>query len=351
LVKKNIVLITGLGSIGQRHARCMRAIYDEKIELHAFRQRNLNHIIDDDLNMTVGDPSIKYGIIEHIDLNAALECNPQAVFITNPPDLHVETAINAAQMGCHLFIEKPFSNSLKNIDHLIEIANNNNLICMVGQQFRFHPFTSLFKKYIDNKIIGEISSAEFIFKEYLPGMHPYEDYRLSHASKTNRGGGVVLSLNHYIDVICFLFGYPNEIVCFGGQNGNLGIEAEDTASILFNYRKKNGRLNTVTILIDFIKRPKQMDWHLTAEYGSIDADFSSNVLCLNDYKNNKIDEKTSLSGFKRNSLFIDEQKEYFELISGKKESKKLPDLTESKKILDLSLKIIESMKSKKIIKV
>ena len=94
---KKIVLITGLGSIGQRHVRCLREIYDENIEIHAYRHRNLNQIIDDELRMTEGDPSKKYGIIIHDDLDVALICNPEAVFITNPPDLHIETAIKVSK--------------------------------------------------------------------------------------------------------------------------------------------------------------------------------------------------------------------------------------------------------------
>ena len=345
---KKIVLITGLGSIGQRHVRCLREIYDKNIEIHAYRHRNLNQIIDDELRMIEGDPSKKYGIIIHEDLDVALKYKPEAVFITNPPDLHIETAIKAANMGCNLFIEKPLSNSTKNIDQLIKIVDDNDLICRVGQQFRFHPFTLLLKNYIDNQIIGEISSAEFIYKEYLPGMHPYEDYRLSHASNKKRGGGVILSLNHYIDIVCYFFGYPNELVCFGGTNGNLDIKAEDTATIIFNYRKNNGRVNTVTILIDFIKRPKQMEWSFTADYGSIHADFCSNMLYLNNYKNERINENIPLSDFKRNDLFINEQKEYFDLIKGGENFQTLPDLTESKEILNLSFKIIKSLESGKV---
>ena len=147
----------------------------------------------------------------------------------------------------------------------------------------------------------------------------------------------------------YFFGFPDEIVCFGGTNGNLNIDVEDTATIIFNYKKNNGRLNTVTILIDFIKRPKQMDWTITADNGSIYADFTTNTLCLNDYNNNKINQVSSLKNFPRNDLFINEQKEFFNLINANSKNNKLPDLSESKKIIGLLIKIVESMESKKII--
>ena len=299
--------------------------------------------------MTVGDPSLEYNLTVHKDLESSLNYIPKAVFITNPPDLHIETAIKAAQKGCHLFIEKPLSSNLKNIDRLKKIVKENDLICRVGQQFRFHKFTSIIKDYINNKVIGEISSAEFIYKEYLPGMHPYEDYKASHASHTNRGGGVVLSLNHYIDIVCYFFGYPDEIVCFGGTNGNLDISVEDTVTIIFNYEKENGKNNTVTIILDFITRPKQMSWSITAEHGSINVDFIKNTLCFNDYKNDIINKIITQNNVSRNDLFIDEQKEYFDLINNNDTNNKLPDLSESHKNMELLFGIIESMKSKKII--
>ena len=345
------VLITGLGSIGQRHARCLRRKYGNGIEIHGYRSRRLRQIIHDDLTMTEGDPAAEYGIIEHRDLDSALEADPQAVFITNPPDLHVDTALRAAECGCHLFIEKPVAQSLNGLDELIRVVDDGELVCLVGQQFRFHPFTSAFKRTIDANTLGEISSAEFIFKEYLPGMHPYEDYRLSHASHEERGGGVILSLNHYLDIICLLFGDPLEVVCFGGQNGNLGIEAEDTAAILLNYRKENGRLCTVTVLLDFIKRPRQMEWHLTAERGSLFADFQDNVLRRTDHGEGRTSEETDLVGFERNSMFMDEHAEFFGMISGEDVDERLPGLVESKGVLDLTLKIRESMQAKRIINV
>lgn len=345
------ILITGLGSIGQRHVRCLRSAFGADIEIHAYRRRGLNQIINDKLIMTVGDPCKEYGIIEHNELDLALECGPMAVFITNPPNLHVPTAITAANRGCHLLIEKPFSSDLTNIDILNSLVRRKKLIAVIGQQFRFHPFTSRFKEMIDEEKLGEISSAEFIFKEYLPEMHSYEDYRSTHAVSRKTGGGVILSLNHYIDIIVYLFGFPHEIVCFGGRNGNLSIEAEDTVSILFNYVKENGRKITVTILLDFIRRPKQMEWYLTGEFGSMYANFANNKIRINEHNNGTALEEQDLKQFHRNDLFHAEHREFFALIANERIIRKLPDVVEAKRNIQLIDKIFESLESKKIIRI
>ena len=49
------------------------------------------------------------------------EENPDFVIITNETDKHLKTAIKFAQMGCHIFIEKPLSHSLTGIKKLEEI--------------------------------------------------------------------------------------------------------------------------------------------------------------------------------------------------------------------------------------
>jgi predicted dehydrogenase len=139
---KTKILICGLGSIGQRHARNL--IFLGYLNIFALRTRNLP--LPPDLK--------KIKIISSFD--EAKKLTPNVTFITNPTSLHTKYAIEFANIGSHLFIEKPLSDTLTGMDKLEKIVNKNKLIAMVGYNFRFHPQIIEMKKIIDKKIIGKI---------------------------------------------------------------------------------------------------------------------------------------------------------------------------------------------------
>ena len=136
------------------------------------------------------------------DIDEAFTINPDIVFITNPTAFHVDIALRVARSGCHFFIEKPISNSLDRCADLLKIVNENNLITMVGFQFRFHPLLLDLKSLINEGELGNIFYVNSFYGEYLPDWHPYEDYKQSYSAKDDLGGGVILTLSHPL-IICF----------------------------------------------------------------------------------------------------------------------------------------------------
>src|SRR5712691_2591591 len=101
------ILFIGLGGIGQRHLRNLRALLGSSVEVHAYRVRRLSQTLTDQLEIEAGaDLATKYDIRVHHDLATALASRPSAVFLCNPSSLHVPIAMAAAQACCHLFIEK-----------------------------------------------------------------------------------------------------------------------------------------------------------------------------------------------------------------------------------------------------
>jgi len=339
------VLITGLGSIGQRHARCLREMYGDRVELHAFRSRGLRQVINDDMTIIPDVSPVKhYGIIEHDDMDSALAKGMDAVFVTNPPDLHVTTAQRAVQAGAHIFIEKPLSHSMKGVDLLISETKKAGLVCMVGHQLRYHVLTKKIREIISEGLLGKMTSAGLVFAEYLPGMHPYEDYRLSHAASEQRGGGAILSLDHDIDIACHLFGLPNRLFCMGGHYSKLEIGAEDTAHVLMEISYEDGPM-TVHLHLDFIQRPTRREWTIIGELGSIHANLVDNTLSVDTYhggchKNNF----EQFPSFERNSMFKDEIKEFFKAVETKTNSSL--GLQEARDILKVTMAAKKSLSIK-----
>src|SRR6185312_146830 len=134
------VLIVGLGSIGQRHVRNLRALLGDQLELLAVRVRGLNHVLTDALKIESPDGLCeKYDIRTFGDLEQALAQKPDAAFICNPNSMHMATALTVARAGCHLFIEKPLAHEEADVEELIEIVEQRRLVATVGYQLRFHP--------------------------------------------------------------------------------------------------------------------------------------------------------------------------------------------------------------------
>ena len=75
------ILIAGLGSIGQRHARNLRVLLGDELELTAYRVRRTSPVIDEhltaDASRTVEGA---YGIRSFEDLDSALAATFEEVF-------------------------------------------------------------------------------------------------------------------------------------------------------------------------------------------------------------------------------------------------------------------------------
>ena len=113
-------LIAGLGSIGRRHVRNLRALGEHDILLYRTHRGTL---LDEELA----------GLPEETDLRRALDHEPDAVVIANPTALHLDVAIPAAEAGCHILLEKPVSDSLDRLDELqVALQHGGGKLAGVG---------------------------------------------------------------------------------------------------------------------------------------------------------------------------------------------------------------------------
>ena len=309
------VLFVGLGSIGQRHLRNLKTLLGDSVEIHAYRVRRHVPFLNEQLQVVEGR-SIKeqYDIFEFDDLDEALSKRPDMVFVTNPGSLHIETAIKAAEAGCHLFIEKPLSISEEGIDKLLEVVERKGLVAFVAYQLRFHPGLRQVSAWLKEERIGQLIYANLILGEYLPGFHPYEDYRLGCSAVKDLGGGVILSQIHELDYALWLFGKPRRIFALGGKLSSLEIDSEDTASMLMECQC-NGKVLPVSMTLDFLRSPPSRTCSIVGDEGNIVWDYYRKTTVLH----NRISGETETQSFEnleRNQLFLDELEHFLAAIRG-----------------------------------
>jgi predicted dehydrogenase len=295
----------GLGGIGQRHLRNLRALLGDELETLAYRVRRLKQVVTDKLDIEPGaDIERKYNVRVFDDLDAALAQRPDLALVCNPSSLHVPVALRAAHAGCHLFIEKPLSHDLTGVDELAGVVEQRGLVGLVGYQLRFHPCLVRLKELLRQGAVGRVVAVRMEVGEYLPGWHTYEDYRQMYASRPDLGGGVVLSQIHEMDQVYALFGVPERVFALGGHLTRLEIDVEDTASILMQCRDGD-RAFPVHLHQDYIQRPPARGYQVIGDAGKILVDLRAPGIAVFDGEG-QVREQTTWADFQRNQLFLDE---------------------------------------------
>lgn len=341
------VLFAGLGSAGQRHVRNLRKLYGESVEILAYRVRKLQRTFDDNMHIRE-DVSLdkEYGIKVFDSFDSALRQKPDIVFITNRNSEHMKYAMQAARADCHLFIEKPVSDTLAGIDELEKEVKDHNKIAYVGYQNRLHPCIKKAKEILQSGVLGNIYMAYSELGEYLPKMHPWEDYRKMHEANSALGGGVVICQLHELDYLYYLFGMPEEVYSIGGHRSFLEIDVEDTATSLCRY-EKGGREFAVNIHLDFLQSPPVRHCKIAGEFGRLEFDLIHNQYCLS--LTDGTIEKKAFADFERNDMFLEELRIFMEAVeTGNAEH--TVTVHEGKKSIEFATAIKESMATGKVIK-
>ena len=303
------ILIAGLGAIGQRHARNLRALYGGDVELLAYRRRGLTHVVTETLQRDdARDVEGELHVRPFADLDQALEAPPAAVFVCTPSSQHLEIAQRAAAAGCHLFVEKPVSHTLDGLDQLRDTVAAKGLVAAVGCQWRWHPSVIALRRVIASGELGVLTGAEIEYREYLPDWHPYEDYRASYAARGELGGGVVLTQIHDYDLAWWLFGPARRVTATGGHLSDLEIDVEDTVDA-----RLEGGAVPVRIRQTFAARPPGRTIQVTGERASAAVDLLTGRA---ESSEPSIARALSYPDYPRNNMFLDEVRNFVDGITG-----------------------------------
>lgn len=324
------ILIAGLGSIGRRHLNNLLALGESDIVLYRTHRSTLPETELADIPVET-------------NLSAALAHKPQAVIIANPTSLHMEIAIPAAQHGCHLLLEKPISASLDRVDELQSIIAKSGSQVLVGFQFRFHPTLQQLRQALQQGLIGQPISARAHWGEYLPVWHPWEDYRQGYSARADLGGGVVLTLCHPLDYLCWILGDVRSLFAFTGKLSDLELEVEDTAEIGLRFR--NGTLGSVHL--DYIQRPPAHHIEIIGTQGSMRWNNTDGCLQIYQSEGDKWQKQQPQPGFHRNDMFLAEMRHFLAVARG--EQSPICPLDEGVRALKLALAVHESQIAGKVI--
>lgn len=200
------VAVFGCGSWGSNHAR----VYNDL--------QNVSLIAVADINEeTARRIGKKYGVDWYTDTDKILERpNVEAVSICTPTVTHAEIALKAIEMGKHVLVEKPMTNTINEAKSLINASKKGGIHLSVGFVERFNPAVEEAMNVISRGEIGEVILAH--------------TRRVSRRPLRIGDVGVIKDLAiHDIDVVTQLFGSEAEVVF--ASAGSIAHSFEDFANI------------------------------------------------------------------------------------------------------------------------
>lgn len=247
-------LIVGCGSIGRRHARVLRGLGVGDI-------RACDPVEIQRAALMAETPSVRM----FSSFEEGLASRPAAVLICTPPQLHIPMALQAIQAGCHVFSEKPLSDSLTGVESLEALANAENKKVMVGLCFRYHVGTVKAKHYLEAGRVGRLVSVRALMGEYLPEVRP--DYRNLFSAQV----GGAFDLMHDIDLAIWYVNRPvTKVMALHGNYSDIGIAAPDLVEVLMDF----GGACLGSVHLDFFQRPRRRQIELLCSEGLIIVEFA-----------------------------------------------------------------------------
>lgn len=216
---KNILVI-GVGSIGERHLRCLLATERAHVAICE---------VNGQLRQSIAE---QYGVDRtYGDLEGALDDPYDAAVIATPAHLHIPMACRLAEAGLHLLIEKPLSTSFNGIDSLQVTLARNHLRSAVAYVLRHEPALCAMREAIRAGRFGPPVQLVAVCGQHFPTYRPA--YReIYYANRATGGGAIQDAMTHIMNAGQWLVGPIDRLVADAAHQVLEGVEVEDTVHVL-----------------------------------------------------------------------------------------------------------------------
>jgi predicted dehydrogenase len=287
-------LVCGTGSIGKRHTNNLRSLGVE---------------------VRTCDP-VQEADYQDVDMALRKE-EPDAAFICSPTALHVQQALAVVRKGSHVFIEKPLSFEMTDIEELKQEVMKQGIVCMVGCNMRFHHGPSTIKKILDAGTIGTPKKATIYTGSFLPSWRPHQDYMKSYSADPAQGGAI-LDCIHEIDLTLW----------FLGPAGLQQVTKEPATSIKLPQIEGTADLRLVhdngatsAVHLSFTEPDYRRRSSIEGTLGTVDWDFGRKTVEVRDPSGALTSSIAEPAGYEINRMYVDEVKHFLDCVR----EERLPD--------------------------
>lgn len=196
------VLVVGCGNMGASHAKAYQLI--NGFEICGLVSTGESK---DQLNQEMGS---LYPVFT--DFETALKSSsPDAVCISTYPDTHANFAIRAMEYGCHVFLEKPITDTLAAATRVAEAAITYKRKLLIGYILRYHPS---WEKFIE---LAQGLGKPLVMRMNLNQQSQGAQWEV-HRNLMKSLSPIVDCGVHYLDVMCQMTGSkPLQVSAIGAR--------------------------------------------------------------------------------------------------------------------------------------
>ena len=295
------VAVIGLGSMGKRRIRNLKALGFEKIYGFDLREdRKLSS-------------KQQYGIQVISSIEDLISEKFDALIISTPPDTHHIYMKIAIDYRIPAFIEASVLDT--DFNDIIRLSEKYKVLLAPSCTLLFHPGIILISQIIKSSQLGQITNVLYHSGQYLPDWHSFEDVSEFYVSNKETGGAREI-IPFELTWLTKIFGFPKKVAGFYIKTLNIkGAEKiDDTYNFIYNYETY-----LLNISVDVVSRHATRRLLINGALGQIYWDWDENMIKKYDSKTNSwtellYDTIPAQSGYNKNiteQMYIDELNQFF----------------------------------------
>jgi predicted dehydrogenase len=223
-----------------------------------------------------------YSSVEH----ALADPEVQVADLCLPHHLHAPVAIQAAEAGKHVFVEKPIANTLAEADAMIAACRRNNVLLMVDQTKRYQNRHRKIKALLDAGYVGD---PILVKSGYLQDItYAWEHMEPKRRETYWKHDGVISGIGiHSLDLLRWLVGEVAEVQAVAATSDLIepGRRTEDTGIVLLRFENGCVGESTVSYVLKDARLASGWDampLQLFGRHGSLEMDLDDTIALASD---------------------------------------------------------------------
>lgn len=228
------ISIAGCGKVAHLHAKAVLGIPNARLSGVWSRTKS-----------TAESFALKYNTKSYDSIYQMVkENNSDLVIVCTPHMFHKQPAVEAAEAGANVLVEKPLASDLKDCDEIIAACRKANVKLGVISQRRWYPPVQRVKNAVESGKIGKPVLSTVTLLGWRD--KAYFDSDAWRGTWKQEGGGVLVNQSpHQLDIMLWFMGDIDEVYGIWRNMNHPYIEVDDTAVAIVKF--KSGAIGNILV--------------------------------------------------------------------------------------------------------